>query len=156
MWRGGGDGVGGCKPLTLGDKLADVMGRAPGLPLRAARVLCTSLVYLTTRINGPWPRKKLLLGGGYEISLRWLTYFLRIFDRLFGAKASVYGWAFYFGAIEETIDLESWTSVCIRSGAGRSAPRLVSNNRLTRNLFRIRRYDCPNCGARNLFTCDRG
>ncbi len=149
-------GGGHVNPFTSADKLAAVIERATGLPLRATRVLCTSLVYLNTRINGPWPRKKLLLGGGSEISLRWLTYFLRIFDRLFGAKASVYGWAFYFGAIEETIDLESWTSVCIRCGAGHSAASLVSNNRVTRNLFRIRRYDCPNCGARNLFTCDRG
>ena len=104
------------------DDLIARVERACGLQHVATRLLHTSLSFLNKRRVRGWPRRKLwLLGGGGERSLAALTYLLR---RL-GSRASVYGWALYFGAIREAIDSDSWTNVCIRCGAGHS----VTNKR---------------------------
>ena len=153
IYRWLGKGGGHVNPFTSSERLITTIERATGLAHVATRALCTSLSFLNRRNSGPWPRKKLLIGGGTEGSLRLLTYAFRLFDRLLGTQTSIYGWAFYFGAVQETIDSQTWTNVCIRCGAGHSAASLVSNDRVMRRLL-LPSYDCPNCGARNLFTGD--
>jgi hypothetical protein len=154
IYRWLGKGGGHVNPFTSADRLTAAIECATGLPHAATRSLCTSLSFLNRRNSGSWPRKKLLIGGGTEWSLRWLTYTFRLLDRLLGTQASIYGWAFYFGALHETIDSQTWTNVCIRCGAGHSAASLVCKDRVIRSMFLLPSYDCPNCGARNLFTGD--
>jgi hypothetical protein len=154
IYRWLGKGGGHVNSFTSADRLTAAIECATGLPHVATRSLCTSLSFLNRRNSGPWPRKKLLIGGGTEGSLRLLTYVFRLLDRLLGTQTSIYGWAFYFGAVQETIDSQTWTNVCIRCGSGQSAASLVRNHRVMRSMFLLRCYDCPNCGARNLFTGD--
>ncbi len=145
------NGGGHVNPFASVDELIARVERACGLRHVATRLLHTSLSFLNKRRGGRWPRRKLwLLGGGGERSLAALTYLLR---RL-GSRMSVYGWALYFGAIHEAIDSDAWTNVCIRCGAGHSAASLLCNGHVERNWLGMRRYDCPDCGARNLFTED--
>jgi SAM-dependent methyltransferase len=154
IYRWLGKGGGHVNPFTSSERLIAAIERATGLPHVATRSLCTSLSFLNRRNSGPWPRKKLLLGGGTEGSLRLLTYIFRLLDRRFGTHTSIYGWAFYFGTVQETIDSRAWTNVCVRCGAGHSAASLISNGCVMRSLVLLRCYDCPNCRARNLFTRD--
>lgn len=149
IYRWLGKGGGHVNPFTSTEKLIAAIERATGLPHAATRPLCTSLSFLNRRNSGPGPRKKLLLGGGTEVCLRFLTYLFRKLDALFGTHTSIYGCAFYFGALHETIDSQTWTNVCVRCGAGHPSALLVAKP----GLF-LRRYDCPNCGTSNLFTTD--
>jgi len=149
------NGGGHVNPFLSVDDLIARIERACGLRHVATRLLHTSLSFLNKGRGGRWPRRKLwLLGGGGEPSLAALTYLLRLLDPWSGSRASAYGWALYFGAIHERIDPGAWTNVCIRCGAGHSSASLLCNRRVERTWLRMRRYDCPNCGARNLFTDD--
>jgi SAM-dependent methyltransferase/DNA-directed RNA polymerase subunit RPC12/RpoP len=131
--------------FTSAEELATRVERATGLHCAGVRVLYTSLSFLNPRNRkARAPRKLLLLGGGREPILVPLTYALRLLDRSVGTRASVYGWALYFGRAPS--DRTAWTNVCVRCGAGHPAARLVPG--------RFGFYRCPHCGARNLFTPD--
>jgi len=111
-----------------------------GLQFRFSRVLLTSLAMLN-RANrtAPAPRRLALLGGGRESVLRWWSIISRLADRWLGTHLSVYGWALYFGRLDEEVDAEPWSNVCVRCGAGYSSGLLKS-------------YTCQACEARNFFT----
>ena len=126
-------------------ELARKIERATGLQHAATRTLCTSFSYLNRRNRRTRPPRKLyLLGGGTEISLHLWNAVLRLCDRWLGTRLSVYGWAFYFGAVPKGLDLRTWTNVCIRCGSGH--PREALAGRWI--------YRCPSCGARNLRSPD--
>ncbi len=136
------------------DELAAKISDHVGLRLTAVRTLYTSLSFLNRRNVIGWPRKRLfLLGGGRESALLILNYLLRWCDRFFGTRSSVYGWALYFGRITEEIDCRAWTNVCVRCGSGHSSSWLRSSQ-LVRRRWLWQMYDCPGCGARNIFTND--
>jgi SAM-dependent methyltransferase len=141
--RGGGH----VNPFTSSSDLAARVTRATGLECRGVRVLHTSLAFLNPRNRKTRaPRKLLLLANGWEPLLVALVYALRISDRWFGTRLSVYGWALYFGACAP--DPGEWTNVCVRCGSGHPAAVLRPGT--------LGLYACPLCAARNLFTPDGG
>lgn len=148
--RGGGH----VNPFTSAPDLAAMIERAAGLRHVQTRTLCTSLSYLNRnnrRVAGP--RRLLAVGGGTEISLHAFTYFARWWDRLFGTRLGVYGWALYFGSFAVPVETETWTNVCIRCGSGSQSEWLRHLN-LVRKRFLFEVYPCPNCGTINLFSDD--
>jgi SAM-dependent methyltransferase len=149
--RGGGH----VNPFVSAEEFASNLERATGLRHVGTRTLCTSAAFLNRKNLGPWPPWRLfLLGGGSEASLWTLNYLWRMCDRFFGTRLSVYGWAFYFGDVQETICPHAWTNVCIRCGSGASSDWLMHEKLVTRRwLFRV--YRCPDCGTMNVFTDDR-
>jgi hypothetical protein len=151
--RGGGH----VNPFASAADLASTIARATGLRHVATRTLCTSLACLN-RLNriAPPPRRLLLLGGGTETSLLMTTYLLRLADRFLGTRASVYGWAFYFGNVGAAIDCTTWTNVCVRCGAGHPSAWLLQEHMVKRGLRILPTYRCPGCHTRNFFTDDKG
>jgi SAM-dependent methyltransferase len=144
--RGGGH----VNAFRSADELRSMIQNATGLRCFAIRTLCSSLSCLN-RVNHPSraPRRLLLLGGGREFPLLLLTSVLRLWDRAFGTRFSVYGWAFYFSNTPVEIDRTTWSNVCIRCGSGHPSEWLRSEGRV-----RFQFYRCPTCGARNFFTDD--
>ncbi len=139
--RGGGH----LNAFTSAEDLARRVEWATGLECRGIRLLHTSLSFLNPRNRKTRaPRKLLLLANGWEPILMVLTYALRVADRWFGTRLSVYGWALYFGGC--TVETAAWTNVCVRCGSGHPAAQLRPG------LFL---YRCPACGARNLYTRDK-
>jgi DNA-directed RNA polymerase subunit RPC12/RpoP len=100
------------------------------------------------------PRRLLFLGAGYEWSLFLYAWFSRRLDRRLKTRTSIYGWAFYFGAIVEPIDAHAWVNVCIRCGSGCSASSLMKQALVRSSVLGLRVYRCPRCGARNPFADD--
>jgi len=128
--------------------------KATGLRHAGTRVLCTSLSFLNRRnIRSKAPRKLLLFGNGNETLIRTLTYLLRAFDRVFHRRASVYGWAFYFGD-SLAPEVTTWSNVCVRCGSGIPSGLLRSTGRVIDRRFLPAVYRCPACGCRNFFTDD--
>jgi len=145
--RGGGH----ANSFRSAHELSSLIQQATGLRCLATRTLCSSLSCLN-RVNHPSraPRRLLLVGGGREFPILLLTSVLRLIDRAFGTRLSVYGWAFYFSNTEVEIDRTTWTNVCIRCGSGHPSEWLRRQGCV---VFRCL-YRCPSCGARNFFTND--
>jgi SAM-dependent methyltransferase len=138
-------GGGHVNPFTSAPALAGRIEQAVGVPCAGVRVLHTSLSFLNRHNRrAPAPRKLLLLADGREPFLIGLSFLLRIADRAFGTRLSVYGWALYFGC--EPVEASAWTNVCVRCGSGHPARELRPGA--------ARLYRCPSCGAKNLFTPD--
>jgi hypothetical protein len=78
---------------------------------------------------------------------------LRAFDRIFHARASVYGWAYYFGASLDP-DVATWSNVCVRCGSADPSGLLKNMGKVVRRRFLPPVYICQNCGGRNFFTED--
>src|SRR5579871_6231136 len=96
--RGGGHVNAFTSPAALVAKIETFTG----LRHVATRTLGSSLSFLNRRIAPlPRPRRLLLLGGGFEWTLRAYVYLSRRLDRWLGTRTGVYGWAFYFGNIPE-------------------------------------------------------
>jgi SAM-dependent methyltransferase len=141
---------------SAGDLRSEI-ARATGLQPVATRVLHTSLRFLLRQNFKPRPPRRLwIVGNGNPTVTAVLTYILRGLDRAFGTRASVYGWAFYFGDVREVVETTPWTNVCVNCGAGHSEASLTVNQRVRRQFGWLRSYDCPVCGAWNLFTTDPG
>lgn len=150
--RGGGH----VNAFLSADEVVRAIKDATGLRHVATKTLCSSLSFLNRRNSPkPRPRRLLLLGGGFEWSLLFYTWASRRIDNLFNSRTSVYGWAFYFGAISSHIPTGTSLNVCIRCGAGSSASTLREKKlvRLWLGLFRT--YRCPRCQANNTFIDDR-
>jgi SAM-dependent methyltransferase len=149
--RGGGH----VNPFTSASDLASKVERITGLRHVATLTICTSLSFLNRKnIRTRPPGRLMLLGGGTEISLLLLNGLFRLSDRLFGTRASVYGWALYFGAVETPIDCKTWTNVCIRCGSGHPSGWLLRQHRIVRRFRLLPMYRCPTCETWNLFTDD--
>jgi len=157
LYRWLGRGGGHVNAFTSSSETAASIERASGLPHVATRMLCSSLSFLNRRNSPhPVPRRLLLLGAGYEWSLFLYVWLSRRLDRRLNARTSIYGWAFYFGNIVESIDTANWINVCVRCDNGCSASSLI-RNALVRSIFPgLRIYRCPQCGAKNPFADDCG
>lgn len=148
--RGGGH----VNAFTSSSDLALQIERATRLKHIATRTLCTSLSCFNRKNRRTRaPRRLILIGGGTQISLRLLTYFFRLMDRIFRTRLSVYGWAFYFGSIATPIDLRTATNVCVRCGSGHPSAWLLQNRDVGHRFF-LPTYRCPTCHTTNLFTND--
>ena len=127
-----------------------------GLKHVSTRTLYTSLCCLN-RLNRPsvWrPKRLLLLGGGTQASLMIATYALRLADRTFKTRYSVYGWAIYLGEPLARLASAGRTNVCIRCGDGHPSHWLTQKNLVKKLFLLLRSYRCPSCGTLNLFTDD--
>jgi hypothetical protein len=89
-----------------------------------------------------------LFCNGHHTAVVVLGYLARAFDRHFHTRLSMYGWAMYYGST--TVDTEVWTNVCVGCGVAQPAG-LLSARKL---MWPIRFYNCPVCGAWNLFSPD--
>jgi len=146
--RGGGH----VNPFVAPEQVIRMVEAETGLPHVATRVLCSSLSFLNRRnAPRPRPRRRLLVGGGYEWSLLLYTWISRRIDRILHLRTSVYGWAFYFGDISADIDPAVSWNVCIRCGSGVRTANLYSGGYVRRNWCGVRMYACPCCGATNTF-----
>jgi SAM-dependent methyltransferase len=143
-------GGGHVNPFRSAALLEAQIAKATGLRLVATRVLFTSFGFLDRRLFLPRPPRRLwLLGNGYPRPIAALSYAARIFDRMLRSRLSIYGWAFYFGEIGEEVETTIWTNVCVHCGAAHPAAILIPRGRF------LKRYNCPECGAWNLFTKDQ-
>ena len=130
--------------------------RATGLRHTATKVLHASFIYLKRSNFHPRPPRRLwLFGHGNLRFMAVMAYALRMVDRLFGTRTSVYGWALFFGTGPRAIDTTAWRNVCVQCGAGHSGRWLESRNVVHRLLF-LRVFTCPVCGGWNLLSSDPG
>lgn len=149
LYKGGGH----VNPFTCDRKLAIEIEAATGLKHVATRLLISSLSFLNrNNCPQPQPRRMLLLGGGHEWTLCAYAWISRRLDRMFPLRTSVYGWAFYFGRVGETVDRSVRVNVCIRCGSGHPSSDLET--KLALGCFRTFRCSC--CGAVNPFLEDAG
>lgn len=149
--RGGGH----VNAFRRANELARRIQQQTGLPLIATRPLCASLSFLHRgNRTKPAPRKLLLFLRGNETFLLVLNAALRLLDSLLGLRTAVYGWAFYFGHIEEPVAGAAWNNVCIRCGSGHPSDWLLASGRVMRGWHLLRLYLCPTCGTRNFFLPD--
>jgi SAM-dependent methyltransferase len=139
---------------SAGD-LSEQISRTTGLELVATRILHSSFQFLNHRLFRPRPPRRLwLLGNGHPGFIAALSYAVRVLDRMFATRTSVYGWALYFGDIREEIETIPWTNVCVGCGTAQSAAALIVNHQVRRSFGVLRSYNCPYCVAWNLFTED--
>jgi SAM-dependent methyltransferase len=149
LFRGGGH----VNSFRDADAFEAMIARATGLKCAARRTLISSFLFLGARHFKPRPPRRLwVLGGGDLRVVAIVSYAARWIDRWIGTRASVYGWAFYFGRVGEAVDATVWSNVCVGCGAGRSSAALVASGKLRRGWMRS--YRCAGCGAWNLFTGD--
>jgi SAM-dependent methyltransferase len=136
-------------------KLATMLAWYSGLPHVATKILHTSFSFLNRR-NTPRPglRRWALFWWRWDVALAVLTAILRFFDRQFGARTSVYGWAMYFGNVPEPVELRPWTNVCVRCGQAHSSDWLAEIGAVRRRWLFFSAYGCPGCGAFNFYTRD--
>jgi SAM-dependent methyltransferase len=126
-----------------------------GLRHMGTKPLFSSLTFLNRRnIVSRMPGKMALFLWGSERYLAFVSYCLRILDRIFGSRYSHYGWASYFGTPPGPLLLDPWTNVCVHCGSGHPAGSLRAAGVVRTLFWKIREYTCPLCGARNLFTAD--
>lgn len=146
IYRWLGRGGGHVNAFTSAEDLARRIEDATGLKAVGTRTLLSSLCFLNrANLRTRIPRKLLLLGGGTAISLLAGTYALKLADRFFGTRLSIYGWALFFGNFPVPVDSTVRSNVCIRCGSGHVSAQLAASFL----------YRCPQCGARNVFTDDR-
>jgi SAM-dependent methyltransferase len=132
-------------------KLEQMLAWYIGLPHVATRTLHTSMNFLNRRNTREAVRlRQMRFAGLPEFILAPLGAAARRLDHWFGSRLSVYGWAFYFGRIEDPVDTAPLENVCVRCGQAHPADELLRRG-IRRHLL-LRSYRCADCGARNIFT----
>jgi SAM-dependent methyltransferase len=153
IYRWLGRGGGHVNPFRSAGEVISLIERLTGRHHRATRTLYTSLCFLNARnFTARPPRRILLFANGNERFLVALNLLLRLLDRTFGSRLSVYGWSFYFGDVDLSPELEPWINVCVRCGSGHSEAFLCKTGSLRAAPGIFDRYLCPDCGAPNRFT----
>lgn len=140
--RGGGH----VNPFTSPNDLITPIEARTGLSYAGGRYLFASFSFMNERNLGrAVPRRMIVFANGRESFLRWFTWVLRKLRW----RWALYGWALYFGEVHEAIGDRAWTNTCVRCGSGHPGTGLEP-------LLKGLRYECPACGAVNLFTRDEG
>jgi Methyltransferase domain len=135
-------------------ELARIISSATAHPHVATLTLYTSLCFLQrSRFHPRPPRRMWMIGNGDSRCIALLTYALRVFDNIAGTRATVYGWALYFGNVASPIEPREWRNVCVDCGTGYPEAWLVEFGSV-RSRFGFRSYRCPQCRAWNLLTRD--
>lgn len=146
-------GGGHVNAFRSAQEVRGVVASLTGCSPVAIRELRASFVYLDRgRFPARAPRRLWLVGNGNLTFIAFLSFALRTIDRWWGTRASVYGWALYFGEIPGEIETSTWTNVCVKCGVGQSAAALRVSGLVRRGW--LRSYACPGCGAWNLYTRD--
>ena len=149
--RGGGHVNG----FSSASELAALIESHTGLRHVATRTLCTSFAFLNRRnTNGSTPRRIAVFLWGLEGPLVLLNAVLRMLDRWFSTRTSVYGWALYFGQVHPPISTEPWTNVCVRCGRGHPSNWLSRIRAVEKRWGLLPLYRCPHCGAFNVYFRD--
>jgi SAM-dependent methyltransferase len=149
-------GGGHVNPFRSAPDLARVISESTGLPWVATVILHSSLLFLErSRFHPRPPRRLWLIGNGNSRCIALLTWFLRVFDDVFSTRASVYGWALYFGQVPSAVEAREWRNVCVRCGHASSEARLRAESDVRRSFLVWRSYRCLQCGEWNLLTPDR-
>ena len=136
------------------DDLTALVEQYAAKRLGGGRSLVTSFSFLNRRNWVKMPRKLMLLGSGSERALLGLNALVRLLDRWLHTRLSLYGWALYFGDLEEEVDARPWSNVCVRCGSGSASVFLQAAGLVYRTWRLIPSYKCPSCGAWNLYTED--
>lgn len=151
VYRGGGH----INPFKSSQELAAQITQATGLALAGSRPLYSSFEYLNRYYFKPGTDWRLLfVGNGSRRSIMLLSYCARLMDRMFGTRMSVYGWALYFGKLEEAVAPAPWSNVCVGCGSGFPAAWLEAAHLVHRRFLLCRFYWCPCCNSGNFFTPD--
>ena len=149
-------GGGHVNPFRSREELASVITSATSLELMASRDLATLFGFLERRYFRPRPPRRMwLFANGNRAVVVWIGYLARRLDRFFGTRWSAYGWAMYFGRLEEPVGRAVWRNVCVTCGSGFPADVLLQTGCVRRYLL-WQSYSCPECGGWNLFTRDWG
>ena len=144
-------GGGHVNPFESTTELERQITRHVRLAPAGHRLLHTSFGFLERSHFHPRPPRRMLvfLNGHYN-AIMILSYLARIVDRAFGTRASVYGWALYYGRVDGGVDKKTWSNVCVRCGSAQPEqdlqPRTV--------IWPVKTYRCPVCKSLNLFTHD--
>src|ERR1035437_4904059 len=148
LYRWLGKGGGHVNRFTSAEETERLIERGTGLRRVATRTLWSSLSFMNRRCAPrPLPRRLWLVGGGFEFLLFLYVWGSRRGGRWGGTRTGVYGWAFYFGCMEGTVDTTAWVNVCIRCGSGCPADRLAPRTAMPG----LKVYCCSRCGANNPF-----
>ena len=140
--RGGGH----VNPFRSEAEVVNLVERFTPLQHRATVVLGSSLAFLNRHnFTARPPRRILLFGRGDERFLAVFSAMRRRIDRLFGTRLSVYGWAFYFGAVTPDLVEGPWEHVCVRCGSGVPVD-FLREMRAVRGIV----WHCTICGGFNL------
>ena len=122
-----------------------------GLRPAGSRTLCASLTFLNRRARNPGQGQLRIPFRLPERLLLYLTWLLRTADRRFNARLTIYGWALYFGDLDVRVDPALRTNICIRCGQAHPSDWLLSLGVVRRRRWLFDQYNCPGCGARNIF-----
>jgi len=137
------------------EDLAGMLTWYSDLPHVATKVLYSSFLYLNRRnVHGGIPKRMSLFTWRWELPLAIFTYVVRAIDVRLHTTLSVYGWAMYFGAVPEPVDLRPWTNVCIRCGQAHASDWLQTIGAVHRKWLLFPSYRCPGCGASNFYSRD--
>jgi SAM-dependent methyltransferase len=151
VYRGGGH----INPFRSAAELAAEITRATGLELSGSRPLYSSFEYLNRYYFKPGPDFRLwMVGNGSRRFIMLLSYLARLADRVLGTRLSIYGWALYFGKLEEAVEPAPWSNVCVGCGSGYPAAWLEAARLVRRRFLVCRFYFCPCCNSGNFFTRD--
>lgn len=135
--------------------LATMLSGYFGMPHAATRTLCCAFNYLNrANIRDSALRRQLRFRGLPERLLAVGTGALRVIDRRFCSRTTVYGWALYFGALGEPVDPTVRTNVCIRCGQAHPSEWLLALGLVRIKWKLLHLYRCPACGAPNVYTED--
>jgi ubiquinone/menaquinone biosynthesis C-methylase UbiE len=146
-------GGGHINQFRSAEQLAQLISECTSVPHKATRTLCSSFSFMNRRNPHPrQPKKMALFFWGSELFLVFFNAVLRLMDRLFMSRASVYGWALYFGNISEPIMRQARVNVCVRCGQGHPSNWLKSVGAVEWHLVPL--YRCPTCHAINFFVRD--
>ena len=118
IYRWIGRGGGHVNPFRSEGEVVALIERLTPLRHRATVLLGSSLSFLNRHnfTHRP-PRRIALFGWGSETFLAVLTAAFRRIDRVLGTRLSIYGWAFYFGAVAADSVEGPWEHVCVRCGS---------------------------------------
>jgi SAM-dependent methyltransferase len=156
LYRWLASGGGHVNAFTSRENLIASVERHTGMHIAGSRSLLTSFSFLNRKnSSAAIPRKLMVLGGGREGILVLLSALARLLDRRLHTRLSLYGWALYFGDLEEEVDARPWSNVCVRCGSGSASEFLQARGLVHRTLRLIKSYRCPSCGAWNPFTQDQ-
>jgi SAM-dependent methyltransferase len=134
-------------------ELSETLSWYFGLPLAGSRTLCASLTFLNRKARNA-TSGSCAFSRLPEPVLLWVTALLRVTDRRFGTRLSIYGWALYFGKLEQPVESTVRTNICVRCGQAHPADWLLQIGAVQQRRWLLSRYKCPACGASNFFTPD--
>lgn len=153
IYRSLAGGGGHVNQFRCAGDLVALVRQESALPHIATKTLCTSFSFMNRKNpHSPFPKRMIFFLGGAEKFLVAMNLALRLLDRCFKLRTSVYGWALYFGRAEKPISNCPNLNVCVRCGQGHPSKWLASIGAVWGRF--LPSYRCPACGTHNFFVRD--